>query len=114
MDQSAVDIAVLGAGVGGVTAAIALVQRGFEVSIFERTSAPAHIGAGMVLWPNASFVLHKLGLLSGVAACSGRPETMRRISSEGERLGELDLRAIDRRMGYPSYSILPRTYSRCC
>ncbi len=100
------DIAILGAGVGGVTTAIALIRRGFEVSIFERTPAPAQIGAGMVVWPNASFVLRELGLLSSLAACSGRPETMRRISAEGHQLGELDLTAIDRRMGYPSYSIL--------
>ena len=60
----------------------------------------------MVVWPNASFVLRELGLLSSVAACSGHPEKMCRISAEGHQLGELDLTAIDRRMGYPSYSIL--------
>lgn len=55
------NIAILGAGVGGVMTAIALVQQGYDVSVFERTPEPAHIGAGLVVWPNARFVLSELG-----------------------------------------------------
>ena len=102
------NIAILGAGVGGVTTAIALVQRGYDVSIFERTPEPAHIGAGLVVWPNASFVLSELGLLSQVATLSGRPGKMRRVSAHGEDLGYLDIMALDAHMGFHSYSILRR------
>ena len=102
------EIAILGAGVGGVTTALALTQRGYKVSLFERTFEPAHIGAGIVVWPNASFVLNELGVLPEIAALSGRPEKMRRVSAEGEDLGFLDITALDRRMGFPSYSILRR------
>lgn len=102
------EIAILGAGVGGVTAALALMQRGYQVSLFERTPGPTHIGAGIVVWPNASFVLNELGLLPAIAALSGRPEKMRRVSAGGEALGYLDIAALDRRMGFPSYSILRR------
>ena len=102
------EIAIIGAGVGGVTTAIALTQRGYKVSVYERTAQPAHMGAGIVVWPNASFVLNELGLLPAIAARSGRPEKMQRVSVEGEDLGYLDITALDRRMGFPSYSILRR------
>ena len=102
------EIAILGAGVGGVTTALALIQQGYKVSLFERTAEPAQFGAGIVIWPNASFVLNELGLLPAVAALSGRPEKMRRVSVAGEDLGFLDITALDKRMGYPSYSILRR------
>ena len=102
------EVVILGAGVGGVTTALALAQRGYKVSLFERTPGPAHIGAGIVVWPNASFVLKELGVLPAVAALSGRPEKMRRVSAEGEDLGYLDIMALDQRMGFPSYSILRR------
>ncbi len=102
------NVTILGAGVGGVTTAIALIQRGYKVSIFERTPGPVHIGAGIVVWPNASFVLSELGLLSKIAALAGRPEKMRRVSAQGEDLGYLDITALDKRIGFPSYSILRR------
>lgn len=102
------DIAILGAGVGGVTTAIALTQRGYKVSIYERHAGPATIGAGIVVWPNASFVLDQLGLLPAIAALGGSPRRMRRISEGGEDLGQLDITALDRAMGHPSYAILRR------
>jgi len=102
------DIAILGAGICGVTTAIALAQRGYPVSIYERRVEPSHIGAGIVLWPNASFVLNELGILPDIAAVSGRPETMRRLAHGGEILGCLDITKLDEYMGFPSYSILRR------
>lgn len=102
------DIDILGAGVGGVTTGLALAPLGYNVSLYERTPGPAHIGAGIVLWPNASFVLHELGVLPALAALAGRPEKMRRLSAQGEDLGYLDITELDRRMGFPSHSILRR------
>ena len=90
------------------------VQRGFEISVLERWQAATLLGAGIVVWPNASFVLGELGLLPKIAAPAGRPDNMRRISATGQPLGELSLRAIDRAMGYPSYAILRKIYRPCC
>ncbi|WP_437303991.1 FAD-dependent oxidoreductase [Sorangium sp. So ce388] len=99
-------IAILGGGIAGLSAALALSGRGFEVEVFERHAAPADIGAGIVCWPNASFVLHELGLLHAVADLAGRPARMRRVSRAGEELGALDIRKLDELMGYPSLSVL--------
>ena len=55
-------IAVAGAGIGGLTAAIALRQAGFEVLVIERAEELREIGAGLLLAANARKALGKLGL----------------------------------------------------
>src|SRR3954452_22905941 len=55
-------VAVVGAGIGGLNAAIALIQRGFDVTVYEQADALGEIGAGIQLSPNASRVFMALGL----------------------------------------------------
>src|SRR5262245_7685447 len=55
-------VAVVGAGIGGLNAAIALIQRDFDVTVYEQADALGEIGAGVQLSPNASRVLMALGL----------------------------------------------------
>ena len=54
-------IAIIGGGIGGLAAALALRQRGFEVTVFERSAALGEIGAGIAIAPNAVKVLRALG-----------------------------------------------------
>jgi flavin-dependent dehydrogenase len=65
---------IAGGGIGGLAAALALILSGFEVAVYERAPAFTEIGAGMSLWPNATRVLHSLGVLDEVLA-SGEPVT---------------------------------------
>jgi len=55
-------IAVIGGGIGGLTAAHALLRRGFEVSVYESTPELKEIGAGVALGPNAMKALRSLDL----------------------------------------------------
>ena len=55
-------VAIIGAGIGGVAAAVALRQRGFEVALYERASKLEEIGAGLQIGPNGVRVLRALGL----------------------------------------------------
>lgn len=55
-------IVVAGAGIGGLTTALALAARGFRVIVLERTAKLEEAGAGLQLSPNASRVLIELGL----------------------------------------------------
>lgn len=64
-------IGILGGGIGGLCTAIALKQEGFDADVYERHGRPTEIGAGIVCWPNASFVLEQLGVLNKVANVSG-------------------------------------------
>ncbi|GJM10588.1 MAG: monooxygenase [Lysobacteraceae bacterium] len=100
------DIAILGGGIGGLSTAIALKQEGFDVTVYERFHRPTEIGAGIVCWPNASFVLEQLGVLSKVSKVSGSLNSMNRFSNTGEPIGSLDINELNRLMRYPSYSIV--------
>jgi len=55
-------IAVIGAGIGGLTAAVALRQAGFEVTVYEQAPELTEVGGGINLAPNAARVLYRLGL----------------------------------------------------
>jgi salicylate hydroxylase len=57
-------IAVCGAGIGGLAAAIALDQRGHHVTLFEKVGAPRPLGAGLMLQPTGQAALARLGLLA--------------------------------------------------
>lgn len=99
-------VAISGGGIGGLAAGIALRRLDHEVHVFERRPAPSTIGAGIVCWPNAMFVLDGLGVRGRVEDAGGRPRVMRRLSSSGEDLGALPLAEIEERLGHPSVSIL--------
>src|SRR6266478_1084662 len=64
-------IAIIGGGIGGVAAAVALGQAGLDTTVYERAARMREAGAGMMLWPNATRVLRDLGLLEDVLARSG-------------------------------------------
>lgn len=101
-------VAILGGGVAGACCAIALARQGHQVQVHERRAALEPLGAGLVLWPNATAVLADLGLLERVAAHAGRPTAMRRLSWRGADLGALDVATIDAAagLGQPSLAIL--------
>ncbi len=67
-------VAIIGGGIGGLTAAHALRRRGIEIAVYEATPELREIGAGVALHPNAMKVLRSLGLEEGVRAAAGRSE----------------------------------------
>lgn len=67
-------VAIVGGGIGGLTAARALCRRGIEVAIYEAASELREIGAGVALHPNAMKVLRSLDLEDEVRSTAGRSE----------------------------------------
>lgn len=102
------EILILGAGLAGACAALALRRLGHAVTLVERRSAPDRLGGGVVLWPNAGLVLARLGLLDEVRAGAGTPPWMVRMDASGAPLTRLDIGALDRAMGCASHAILRR------
>ncbi|RSS98175.1 FAD-dependent oxidoreductase, partial [Streptomyces sp. WAC05950] len=64
---------VAGAGIGGLTAAIALHRRGWRVTVCERAPEPPTTGAGIGLAPNALRALDAIGVDAARAAGSAVP-----------------------------------------
>lgn len=65
---------IAGAGIGGLTAAIALARRGVAVTVFEQAAQLGEVGAGLQLSPNAMKVMRKLGLEDALQAVAFEPE----------------------------------------
>jgi salicylate hydroxylase len=64
---------VVGAGIGGLTAALSLRRAGFEVDVYEQAPALTHIGGGINMGPNAARILLRLGLGEGLLREGVRP-----------------------------------------
>ena len=84
-------VTVVGGGVAGLTAAIALHRRGAEVTVLERAPDIAEVGAGLQLSPNAMRVLEALGLLPALDAVSLPSLTVRLRDASGADVVRLDL-----------------------
>ncbi len=57
-----IQIAIIGAGIGGMTAAVTLAQKGFKINVFEQAPELSEVGAGLTVTPNATKGLIYLGL----------------------------------------------------
>jgi salicylate hydroxylase len=68
-------VAVVGGGIGGLAAALALLQAGFDVRVYEQSRALSEVGAGIQLAPNCTRVLHRLGVLPAVQRVAFAPAT---------------------------------------
>ncbi len=66
-------VLIAGAGLGGVTAALALLQRGFPVALYEQATELRELGAGVQISPNGSRVLAALGLQAAMEAIASVP-----------------------------------------
>lgn len=71
MDATRPRIAIVGGGIGGTTAAIALHRHGFDVAVYERAAELAEIGAGVLMTPNGVRALGRLDLAARAAELGG-------------------------------------------
>jgi salicylate hydroxylase len=76
-------IVVAGAGIGGLTASLALAGQGFRVVVLEKAERLEEAGAGLQLSPNASRVLIDLGLQPRLAARAVTPDAISIMSAQG-------------------------------
>jgi salicylate hydroxylase len=78
-------IIIAGAGIGGLTASLALAQRGFRVIVLEKADRLEEAGAGLQLSPNASRVLIDLGLQGQLASRVVTPDAISLMSARSGR-----------------------------
>lgn len=96
------EIVIAGAGIGGLTAALALAARDFTVTVCERTEKLSEVGAGIQLSPNAGRVLASLGLDRAIAATASEPASIDiRSGSSGRLLSSIPKSAIGERYDFP-------------
>ncbi len=100
-------IAIIGGGIGGLTAAVALRQRGMEVVVFEQASALGDIGAGIQLGPNAVKTFRALGMEAEIAAIGFESEYQTIRSWRSGRIISRQRRkdVLRSRFGAPHYTL---------
>src|SRR5918993_576532 len=106
-DGAARSVAIIGAGIGGLTAALALLRAGFDARVFEQARTVSEIGAGIQLAPNCTRVLRRLGLLPAVKRVAVRPIAFEfRRWDDGRLLSETPLGdTVERRFAAPYFHV---------
>jgi salicylate hydroxylase len=101
------NVIVAGAGIGGLTAALAIAQRGFRVSVLDQAPRLDEVGAGIQLSPNAAAVLIGLGLRERLLRYAVAPAELRVLHARTARLlARLPLgAACEQRYGAPYWVI---------
>src|SRR5215217_6055887 len=79
-------VVIAGAGIGGLTAALAIARHGFRVSVLEAADRLEEIGAGIQLSPNASRILIALGLAERLASHVIVPEELKVMDAASGRV----------------------------
>ncbi|WP_163271447.1 FAD-dependent monooxygenase [Chelativorans alearense] len=80
-------IAIAGAGIAGLTAALCFAAKGFSVAVFERAETLQEVGAGLQLSPNATRILARLGVLESLGRNAVRPRAI--LLKDAARLSTL-------------------------
>lgn len=78
------NVAIVGAGIGGLSAALALSARGMNVTVFEEAVAPREAGAGISIPPNAATLLKRAGLCDALDKTSTRSQGLSARTSQGQ------------------------------
>ena len=100
-------VGVVGGGIGGLAAALSLHRAGFDVHVYEQAGSVSEIGAGIQVSPNATRVLHGLGLGDDLAAMGVRPLALhQRRWDDGRTLLRTPLAdEVVQAFGFPHYQM---------
>jgi 2-polyprenyl-6-methoxyphenol hydroxylase-like FAD-dependent oxidoreductase len=100
-------VLVIGAGIGGLTAGLALRRASIDNAIFERARAvrDLQVGHGLTLWPNSTRILGTLGALEAVEGVAARIEQMEFRDVRGRRIVSHPAGAVAREIGAPTLGL---------
>jgi salicylate hydroxylase len=100
-------IVIAGAGIGGLSAALALAKAGFETAVVERAAELTEVGAGLQLSPNAMKCLNFLGVGEAIEAAASEPAALElRIGKTGQKIFSIPMgEAARKRYGAPYFHI---------
>lgn len=100
------NIAIVGAGMGGLTAGIALKKFGHQVTIYEQAAEILPIGAAISLWSNGVKCLNYLGLTEQIQTLGGEMESLAYIDGLNDQtMTQFDLTPLYKEVGQRAYPV---------
>jgi 2-polyprenyl-6-methoxyphenol hydroxylase-like FAD-dependent oxidoreductase len=98
-------VAVIGGGIGGLSAALHLLKAGLDVQVYEQASRIGEVGAGIQISPNASRLLIRLGLKAALDKAGVRPQAVnQRRWDDGRTLQRAPIgQQVEETFGAPYY-----------
>ncbi|QJX47737.1 NAD(P)-binding protein [Hymenobacter taeanensis] len=99
------DFLIVGAGIGGLTTAHALLGLGHTVRVYEATPELRETGAGVVIGANAMRALHQLGLHDAVRAHGTPVLYLNLLDQQGRLLQAADTSAFTQKLGFDNVGI---------
>ena len=105
--EKSLDVSIVGAGIGGLTAALTLKKSGHNPTIYEKSELLSELGAGVQLSPNANRVLKYLGIMEDLKKEIFEPEAFQFLNYRtGRVLAEHSLKELSTKTyGFPNYDI---------
>lgn len=96
---------IIGAGIGGLTTAIAFKRAGYQIAVYDRVRELRPAGAGISLWSNGVKVMNALGLGDEIHKIGGEMNRMTYLSNENELLNDIDLQPLIEQVGQRPYPV---------
>ena len=97
------DVLIQGAGIGGLTLAIALQRLGYKVSVVERAKGLAEVGAGIWMAANPMQVFDRLGFAQKIVQAGWTVRLLRLQDSKSGDIQTTDMSRIAKRFGFESF-----------
>jgi salicylate hydroxylase len=102
-------VLIVGGGIGGLTAALALARQGIPSQVIEQAAEFKEIGAGIQLGPNVFWMFEKLGLIEPISALAVFPENLVMLDSiTGEEVTRIPLGDAFRKKFHHPYALIHR------
>jgi salicylate hydroxylase len=105
MSGAEISLAIVGAGIGGLAAALSLLKVGVDVHVYEQAGALTEVGAGIQISPNATRILHRVGVAEALAETGVKPLAFhQRRWDDGRTLLRTPIaEAMEAAFGFPYY-----------
>jgi 2-polyprenyl-6-methoxyphenol hydroxylase-like FAD-dependent oxidoreductase len=100
-----VDVLIQGAGIGGLTLAIALTQKGYTVRIVERATGLSEVGAGIWMAANPMQIFDRLGFAEKIIAAGWAVHLITLADYNGNILQQSDLSAVAKIFGFETVAL---------
>lgn len=99
---------IIGGGIGGLSAALALRRVGVHADVFEQAAELREVGSGLTVWAGAIRALEQLGIAERVLSQSSKTERFEVRTSTGRRLSTAPLFRLEPKLGVPAGVVIHR------